>query len=65
VTVIEILSYSNKTSGSQKRARYLLKRRELLSSGIHLMEIDLLRWGQRVIATLPAKPYHILVSRAD
>jgi hypothetical protein len=29
------------------------------------MEIDLLRWGQRTTATLPARPCHILVSRAD
>jgi hypothetical protein len=65
VTVIEILSYSNKTSGSEKRAHYLLKRRELLQSGIHLVEVDLLRWGQRVVPSLPNQPYHILVSRAD
>jgi hypothetical protein len=65
VTVIELLSYSNKTAGAEKRARYLLKRRQLLQQGIHLVEVDLLRWGQRVVATLPAQPYHILVSRAD
>ena len=65
VTVIEILSYSNKTGGAEKRARYLLKRRELLNSGVHLVEVDLLRWGQRVVAALPDQPYHILVSRAD
>lgn len=65
VTVIEILSYSNKTNGAEKRARYLFKRRELLQGGVHLVEIDLLRWGQRIVPTLPAQPYHILVSRAD
>ena len=65
VTVIEILSYSNKTGGTEKRARYLLKRRELLNGGVHLVEVDLIRWGQRVITTLPDQPYHILVSRAD
>jgi hypothetical protein len=65
VTVIELLSYSNKTGGAEKRARYLLKRRELLQSGIHLVEIDLLRWGQRIVPTLPNQPYHILVSQAD
>lgn len=65
VTVIEIISYSNKTAGSEKRARYLLKRRELLSGGVHLIEVDLLRWGRRVISALPHQPYHILVSRAD
>lgn len=65
VTVIEILSYSNKTPGEEKRAQYLSKRRGLLRAGVHLVEIDLLRWGQRVAAGLPAQPYHILVSRAD
>ncbi len=65
ITVIEILSYSNKTGGSEKRARYLLKRRELLAGGVHLVEIDLLGWGQRVVTALPDQPYHILVSRAD
>ena len=65
VTVIEILSYSNKTGGAEKRARYLLKRRELCSMGVHMVEVDLLRWGQRVVSTLPEQPYHILVSRAD
>jgi hypothetical protein len=65
VTVIEILSYSNKTTGHEKRARYLLKRREIVRSGVHLMEVDLLRWGQRVVASLPPQPYHILVTRAD
>ncbi|MCE7981503.1 MAG: DUF4058 family protein [Caldilinea sp. CFX5] len=44
---------------------YLTKRRDLLNSGTHLVEIDLLRWGQRVINQLPAQPYHILVTRAD
>lgn len=65
VTVLEILSYSNKTSGAEKRARYLLKRQQLLNSGVHLVEIDLLRWGRRVVEALPDQPYHILVSRAD
>ncbi|MBI3362869.1 MAG: DUF4058 family protein, partial [Chloroflexi bacterium] len=65
VAVIEILSYSNKTTGEEKRAQYLSKRRALLRSGVHLVEIDLLRWGQRVVTDLPPHPYHILVSRAD
>lgn len=65
VTVIEILSYSNKTAGVAKRARYLLKRSEMLNAGVHLVEIDLLRWGQRPLQTVPDRPYHILVSRAD
>lgn len=65
VTVVEVLSYSNKTTGEAKRAHYLLKRQALLRNGTHLVEIDLLRWGQRILHGLPAQPYHILVSRAD
>ncbi|MFQ5859329.1 MAG: DUF4058 family protein [Anaerolineae bacterium] len=52
VTVVEILSYSNKAGGVEKRARYMVKRRELLSNGVHLVEIDINRgrtpsWGWR------------------
>lgn len=65
VTVIEVLSYSNKTRGIDKYARYMAKRRDLLNSGIHLVEIDLLRWGQRVVEHLPNQAYHILITRAD
>ncbi|MCB0187202.1 MAG: DUF4058 family protein [Caldilineaceae bacterium] len=65
VTVIEILSYSNKTRGIDKYARYMAKRRDVLKSGVHLVEIDLLRWGQRVAEPLPNRPYHILITRAD
>lgn len=65
VTVLELLSYSNKTGGEEKRARYLLKRQALLRSGTHLVEIDLLRWGQRILPGLPAASYHLVVSRAD
>lgn len=65
VSVIEILSYSNKTRGAEKRGRYLMKRRELLSGGVHLVEVDPLRWGQRAVSALPDQPYHIIVSRTD
>ena len=44
VTVIELLSPSNKRAGDD-REQYLAKRRELLRSPAHLVEIDLLRDG--------------------
>jgi hypothetical protein len=44
VTAIEILSPINKRSG-RERQRYLRKRRELLRSEVHVMELDLLRGG--------------------
>ena len=45
VTVIEILSPANKVRGSQGRASYDLKRREIMRSPSHFIEIDLLRSG--------------------
>src|SRR5437867_3445004 len=41
VTVIELLSPSNKAPGKD-RDHYLAKRDEILWSGVHLVEIDLL-----------------------
>lgn len=47
VTVIELLSPSNKIRGSEGRASFMQKRREVLGSPANWMEIDLLRDGQR------------------
>jgi hypothetical protein len=64
ITVIEILSPTNKLPG-QGRTSYEEKRRMVLDSATHLVEIDLLRYGE----PLPAHPlirsdYRILVSRS-
>ncbi|MCI0462872.1 MAG: DUF4058 family protein [Gemmataceae bacterium] len=53
VTVIELISPSNKESGSGRDA-YLAKQREILASESHLVEIDLLRRGPRVSTARPA-----------
>ena len=45
VTVIEVLSHINKARGSEGHELYLTKQRELLQSGVNLIEIDLLRRG--------------------
>ena len=45
VTVIEILSYINKTPDEEARESYRRKQQNLLRSGAHLIEIDLLRTG--------------------
>jgi hypothetical protein len=45
VTVIEILSPSNKVRGSQGRKSFMDKRREILGGPVHWVEIDLLRHG--------------------
>ena len=49
VTVIEVLSPSNKRKGIGKKL-YLAKQREVLQSNANLVEIDLLRGGSHVLA---------------
>ncbi|MBI5367034.1 MAG: DUF4058 family protein [Planctomycetes bacterium] len=65
VTVIELLSHANKTKGSRGREEYLAKRREVMNSKIHLIEIDLLRAGLPIpsIERLPPGDYRVHVSR--
>lgn len=65
VTAIEILSMTNKRG--EGREEYLVKRRHLLRSKAHLIEIDLLRQGERVPMAdrLPEAPYFVILSRAD
>jgi hypothetical protein len=50
VTVLEILSPSNKAGGSPGREQYLAKQRELLRSPTHLLEVDLLPQGLATVA---------------
>jgi hypothetical protein len=45
VTVIEVLSPSNKAPGARGREEYLRKQREIIASNVNLVEIDLLRDG--------------------
>lgn len=47
VTGIELLSPSNKQPGAVARERYLEKRSSALHGGLHWVEIDLLRGGER------------------
>ena len=64
VTVVEILSPSNKAPGSG-RTDYIRKREDTLASPVNLVEIDLLRGGEPMPLTTPVPPchYRILVSR--
>ena len=66
VTVIEVLSPANKAAGSRGRDEYLSKRREVLRSSVHMIEIDLLRAGNPIpsVDPLPEGDYHVHVSRA-
>ena len=65
VAVIEVLSPSNKTKGSPGRQSYLDKRLDVMRSPAHLIEIDLLRAGQRIFVRedLPPHDYLVHVSR--
>lgn len=64
VTVIELLSPSNKAAGAD-RERYTAKRLKVLRSRASLVELDLLRGGRRMpVNALPACDYYVLVSRA-
>jgi len=73
VTVIEVLSPSNKTGGEQGRDLYLRKQRELLQSKTHLLEIDLLRAGlhttsvpqSRMDRRIAHMDYHVCLHRFD
>jgi len=66
VTVIELLSPSNKRKSGVNRAQYLAKRAALLASRTHLVEIDLLRGGEPMPGEdRPDCCYSVLVSRAE
>jgi hypothetical protein len=67
VTVIEILSPVNKRPGHEAYEEYLRKRRDILRSSVHLLEIDLLRAGTRprLERPVPPAPYYIVLSRAN
>jgi hypothetical protein len=67
VTSIEVLSPSNKKRRSVGRRKYLRKRQALLLGRADLVEIDLLRGGERMpmLDPLPASPYYGLVARKE
>jgi hypothetical protein len=65
VTVIELLSPSNKAPGSD-REDYLAKRRQVLAGMTHLIEIDLRRGGERPTPPeIPPCDYYVLLSRYE
>jgi hypothetical protein len=66
VTVIELLSPSNKASREDRDA-YLIKRNETLAAGASLVEIDLLRGGPKLPLSNPPPAvdnFYVLVCRA-
>jgi hypothetical protein len=65
ITVIELLSPSNKDPGPD-REQYAAKRSQLLNSPVHFVELDLLRGGPRLpLENLPPCDYYALVSRSE
>src|SRR5262245_14265488 len=67
VTLIEVLSPTNKIKGSVGRRSFMAKRHEVMNTGVHWVEIDLLRDGSASVTDPPLRPsdYRILISRAD
>src|SRR5207237_290982 len=65
VTVLELLSPANKELPG--RTEYLAKRRSLLYQDVHLVELDLLHRGRRLLfqKPLPAGDCYYFVSRAE
>jgi hypothetical protein len=65
ITVVELLSPSNKYAGPD-REQYLAKARQLQRSWVHFVEIDLLRGGPRMSwLDMPACDYCVVVSRFE
>ena len=67
VTVVEILSPVNKRPSHDAYLAYQRKRRDILRSEVHLLEIDLLRAGERppLARPVPVAPYYVVLSRAN
>lgn len=68
VTIIEILSPTNKRRGSDGFREYRDKWLQVLRSPAHLVEIDLLRAGERPATTQPLRPttdYCVMIYRRD
>lgn len=66
VTVIQLLSPSNKRSHSLGRSEYLEKRQRLFKAGVNMVEIDLLLQGERLPTNEPLPPadYYAFVARS-
>lgn len=64
VTVIDLLSPSNKRPNSLGRSEYLEKRQRLLQAGVNLVGIDLLLQGERLPTNepLPEGDYYAFVA---
>ena len=62
IATIEVLSPVNKVGGA-KRAAFLAKRRAVMASPAHWVEIDLLRAGERSLEVAGKSDYYALLKR--
>jgi hypothetical protein len=67
ITALEVLSPSNKRPNTPGWHEYLRKRQSVVLDGVNLVEIDLLRGGQRLpmLDPWPECPYTLLVARPN
>lgn len=63
ITVIEVVSPTNKASGSTGRRHFQDKRRRVMASETHWLEIDLLRAGERPLEARGRSAYCTLLRR--
>jgi hypothetical protein len=70
VTILEVLSPTNKTPGARGRDEYVRKQEELVRGGVNLVEVDLLRSGAPTVfaapgtlLALPSYDYMVCVRR--
>lgn len=65
ITTIEVLLPFNKAASTQGRAAFLRKRRSVMSSAAHWLEIDLLRAGDRPPEMAGKSDYYALLKRGE
>jgi len=65
VTVLEVLSPFNKAAGSVGRRAFMWKRKTVMASQVHWIEIDLLRAGERPDEVKGRSDYYALLKRGN
>lgn len=65
LTIVEVLSPANKGQGTEGRSQFMRKRRLVLGSQTHWIEIDLLRGGERPPEVRGRGDYYALLHRSD
>jgi hypothetical protein len=63
VAVVEVLSPTNKAPGMEGAEEYRDKQRQVIASPAHLLEIDLLRGGEHVLA-IPSRTCQVWLGRS-